>query len=105
MNQERLLKVILSSHLSEKTTLGMEKRNEYVFRVINNATKPEIKDAVEFLFNTKVKLVRVMNVKPKQKLFKGIQGKKKGWKKAYVTLQPEHRLDIMETVAATGERG
>lgn len=102
MKQERLLKIILSSHLSEKTTIGMEKRNEYVFRVIETATKPEIKDAVEFLFNTKVKQVHVLNVKPKQKLFRGIQGKRKGWKKAYVTLQPDQKLDIMNSVAIKG---
>jgi large subunit ribosomal protein L23 len=95
MNRERLLKVILSPHVSEKSTIGMEKRNEYVFQVIDCATKPEIKDAVEFLFNTKVKSVRVLNVKPKTRLFRGVEGKKKGWKKAYVTLQADQKLDVM----------
>jgi large subunit ribosomal protein L23 len=95
MNQERLLQVILSPHISEKATIGVDKRNEYVFQVIENATKPEVKDAVEFLFNAKVKTVRIMNVRPKKKLFKGIEGKRKGWKKAYVTLQADQKLDIM----------
>jgi large subunit ribosomal protein L23 len=95
MNQERLLKVILTPHVSEKTTRGIEKRNEYVFRVVLDATKSEIKDAVEFLFNTKVKSVHVVNVRPKVKVFKGIEGKRQGWKKAYVSLQSDQKLDIM----------
>ncbi len=95
MNQERLLKVILSPHVSEKATIGIEKHNEYVFRVIDSATKPEIKEAVEFLFNTKVKSVRIVNVRAKKKIFRGIEGKKKGWKKAYVTLQADQKLDVM----------
>jgi len=95
MNQERLLKLILSPHISEKTTIGMQKHNEYVFHVIENATKPEIKDAIEFLFNAKVKSVRIVNVKSKTKLFRGIEGRRKGWKKAYVTLQADQKLDVM----------
>jgi large subunit ribosomal protein L23 len=95
MNQERLLKIILSPHISEKATIIAEKNNQYVFKVLENATKPEIKDAIEFLFNTKVKSVRVVNVRPKQKMFKGHEGTRKGWKKAYVTLQPDQKIDIM----------
>lgn len=96
MNQERLLKIILSPHISEKATIGVEKRNEYVFEVVACATKPEVKDAVEQLFNTKVKTVRIVNVRPKKKMFRGIEGTHKGWKKAYVTLQADQKLDIME---------
>ena len=95
MNQERLLKVILAPHVSEKASIGVEKNNEYVFRVMNCATKLEVKDAVEHLFSTKVKAVRIVNVRPKAKLFKQVEGKKKGWKKAYVTLQADQKLDIM----------
>lgn len=95
MNQERLLKVVLSPHVSEKATVGIEKRNEYVFHVADCASKPEVKDAIEYLFNTKVKSVRIVNVRPKQKLFRGVEGKRKGWKKAYVTLQSDQKLDIM----------
>jgi len=93
MNQERLLKIIVAPHVSEKATIAAE-AGEYVFEVIDSATKPEIKDAIEFLFNTKVKSVRVMNVRPKTKLFRGMEGKKKGWKKAYVALQANQKLDI-----------
>jgi large subunit ribosomal protein L23 len=95
MNQERLLKLILSPHISEKSTIGIEKRNEYVFQVLDSANKSEIKDAIEVLFNTKVKSVRIVNVRPKKRLFRGIEGVKKGWKKAYVTLQADQKLDIM----------
>lgn len=95
MNQERLLQIVLSPHISEKATIAAEK-NQYVFEVADFATKPEVKDAIEFLFNTKVKLVRIVNVRTKQKLFRGIEGKRKGWKKAYVTLQSDQKLDIVE---------
>lgn len=95
MNQERLMKVILSPHVSEKATIAVEKRNQYVFQVIANATKPEVRDAIEFLFNTKVKSVRIVNVKPKSKLFRGLEGARKAWKKAYVTLQADQKLDMM----------
>ncbi len=94
MNQERLLKVILSPHISEKATIGLEKNNEYAFQVCSDATKPEVKDAIEFIFNTKVKCVRMMNVKTKPKTFRGVAGTRKGWKKAYVTLQADQKLEI-----------
>lgn len=94
MNQERILKIILSPHISEKATIGAEKNNEYVFQVMNCATKPEVKDAVEFIFNTKVKSVRIMNVIAKAKSFRGVQGTRKGWKKAYVTLQADQKLEV-----------
>jgi large subunit ribosomal protein L23 len=96
MNQERLLKVILSPHVSEKATIGMDKVNQYVFKVACCSTKPEVKDAIEQLFNTKVKSVRIVNTKPKRRTFKGIEGFRKGWKKAYVTLQANQKLNIFE---------
>ncbi|TAK76670.1 MAG: 50S ribosomal protein L23, partial [Gammaproteobacteria bacterium] len=69
--------------------------NQYVFQVVENATKPEVKDAIEFLFNTKVKSVRIMNVRSKKKLFRGIRGTRKSWKKAYVTLQADQKLEMV----------
>lgn len=96
MNQERLLKIILTPHVSEKSSIRAEKFNEYVFRVIENATKPEIKNAVEYLFNTKVKAVRIVNVRAKKRSFRGIEGKRKGWKKAYVSLLSDQKLDFIE---------
>lgn len=93
-NQERLLKIILSPHVSEKATINSEKNNEFVFHVIENATKPEIKDAVESLFNAKVKAVRIVNVIAKKKQFRGMEGTRKGWKKAYVSLQADQKIDL-----------
>lgn len=95
MKEERLLKIVLATHISEKATIINEKNNEYVFRVIENATKPEVKNAIEFLFNTKVKSVRIMNVRAKRRLFRGIEGKRKGWKKAYVTLAADQKIDFV----------
>lgn len=95
MNQERLLKVVLSPHISEKATIIAEKHNQYVFQVASTATKSEVKDAIEFLFNTKVKHVRMINVRAKLKLFRGIAGVRKSWKKAYVTLQAGQKIDIL----------
>lgn len=94
MNQERLLTVILSSHVSEKATTETEKRSRYVFKVASFATKPDIKEAVEYLFHTKVQAVHIVKVKPKRRWFKGVEGKRKGWKKAYVTLQADQKLDL-----------
>jgi large subunit ribosomal protein L23 len=73
----------------------MEQRNEYVFHVIESATKTEVLNAIEQAFNTKVKSVHVLNVKSKQKLFRGVKGKRKGWKKAYVTLQADQKIDLI----------
>lgn len=95
MSQERLLKIILSPHISEKAAVATEKANRYVFKVVKNATKPEVKDAVEFLFNTKVEAVHIVNVKPKAKMFKGLAGSRKSWKKAYVTLCADQKIDII----------
>ena len=95
MNEERLLKIILSPHLSEKATLATQNRGEYVFEVCSTATKPEVKNAVEALFKTKVSLVRIVNVKTKPKRFGSIQGRSKAWKKAYVTLQSGQSIDLV----------
>jgi large subunit ribosomal protein L23 len=94
MNQQNIFEIILSAHVSEKAATAADKRNEYAFYVAPFATKPAIKDAVESLFGKKVKGVRIVNVKPKTRTFKGIEGTKKGWKKAYVTLQSGEKLDI-----------
>jgi large subunit ribosomal protein L23 len=95
MNQERLLKIILSPYVSEKVTIMMEKNNEYAFKVISDASKPEVKDAVEMLFNVKVKSVHIVNVRSKSRSFRNIEGKKKGWKKAYVSLQSDQKIEML----------
>lgn len=96
MSEERLLKIILTPHLSEKATMA-QNGSQYVFQVCKSATKPEIKSAVELLFKTKVNDVRIVNVKSKPKRFGSILGKSKVWKKAYVTLQPGQQIDLAGT--------
>lgn len=97
MNAERLMMVLREPHTSEKTTVMAEKFKQFTFRVLNTATKHEIKLAVEHLFNVKVKNVSVMNVKGKTKRFRQLTGKRSDWKKAFVTLQPNYDIDFTVT--------
>jgi large subunit ribosomal protein L23 len=84
--KERLMQVLLAPQVSEKSTFIGEKHNQYVFRVAADATKPEIKAAVELMFKTKVKSVQVTNVRGKEKRFGRYVGHRRQWKKAYVSL-------------------
>ena len=84
--KERLMQVLLAPRVSEKSTFIGEKHNQYVFRVAADATKPEIKAAVELMFKTKVKSVQVTNVRGKEKRFGRYVGHRRHWKKAYVSL-------------------
>lgn len=95
MNQERLLKVLIAPHVSEKSSVVAEQNNQYVFKVAKNASKPEIKKAVEMLFNVQVGSVQVSNTKGKSKRFGAIQGRRSDWKKAYVTLKADQSIDLM----------
>jgi large subunit ribosomal protein L23 len=88
VQKERLMQVLLAPQVSEKSTFIGEKHNQYVFRVAADATKPEIKAAVELMFKTKVKSVQVTNVKGKEKRFGRFVGRRRNWKKAYVSLMP-----------------
>jgi large subunit ribosomal protein L23 len=94
--QERLMQVLLAPVVSEKSTYVADKANHYVFRVASNATKPEIKAAVEFMFNTQVKSVAVVNVRGKEKRFGRFMGKRNSWKKAYVALQAGQEINFAE---------
>lgn len=85
---QRLIGVLLAPQVSEKSTFVGEKHNQYVFRVAADATKPEIKAAVELMFKTKVRSVQVLNVKGKEKRFGRHVGRRRNWKKAYVSLMP-----------------
>jgi large subunit ribosomal protein L23 len=95
MNEERLTKIILAPVLSEKSTLVGEKHNQVVFKVLSDANKREIKQAVEFLFNVKVSEVCTARIKGKRKRFGRYVGHRSDWKKAYVALQPGHEIDLM----------
>jgi len=94
MSQERILQVLLAPHISEKTTLVADSSGQHVFKVLPDATKIEIKQAVEQLFEVKVAQVRVMNVKGKTKRFGQKFGKRSDWRKAYVTLAEGQDIDF-----------
>jgi len=96
MNQERLMQVLLAPQISEKATYVADKHEQVVFRVASDATKPEIKAAVELLFKVEVEGVQVANVKGKTKRFKGATGRRKGWKKAFVSLKPGQEINFVE---------
>ena len=96
MNQERLLQVLLAPQVSEKATSVADKNNQVIFKVAADATKPEIKAAVELLFKVEVDAVQVLNVKGKGKRRGTIQGRRKGWKKAFVCLKAGQEIQFAE---------
>ena len=95
MNDERLMKVLVSPHISEKSTNVADAHNQVVFRVLPDAKKPEIKKAVEKLFNVNVVGVQVANCKGKRKGFGRVSGKRADWKKAYVRLAEGQDIDFL----------
>jgi large subunit ribosomal protein L23 len=84
---------IVAPVITEKATMASE-HNQVIFRVARAATKPEIKEAIEALFDVKVKSVNTLNRKGKKKRFRGIAGRQKDIKKAVVTLQEGHSIDV-----------
>ena len=101
-NNERLMQVLLAPVVSEKSTFVGEKSNQVVFKVAPDATKPEIKAAVELLFSTKdnkveVTRVNVSNVKGKKKRFGRMMGRRSNWKKAYVSLAAGQEINFQAT--------
>ncbi|GAB2937306.1 50S ribosomal protein L23 [Aquaspirillum soli] len=94
MNQERLMQVILAPVISEKSTRVADQDQQVVFKVVKDATKPEIKAAVELLFKVEVEGVQVLNVKGKVKRFGRFTGRRSDWKKAYVSLKPGQEIDF-----------
>lgn len=95
MNQERIYKVLLGPHVSEKSTIVESEWNQYVFKVSRDASKPEVKKAVEALFDVQVKSVQVATVKGKAKGHGRIRGRRSDWKKAYVTLSPGQKIELL----------
>lgn len=95
MNQERIYQILLGPHVSEKSSIVEGVWNQYVFKVSREATKPEIKKAVEALFEVQVTAVQVVNVKGKSKGFGRIGGRRSDWKKAYVTLPPGQQIELL----------
>lgn len=102
MNTERLMKVILGPVISEKATLVADRNRQIVFEVMADATKAEVKAAVELMFKdqkVEVANVNVLNVKGKAKRHGRFEGKRRDVRKAYVSLKGEGDINFMEGVA------
>jgi len=93
-SQERLMKVLIAPQISEKATYVADKFEQVVFRVSTDATKPEIKAAVEFMFKVVVDSVQVANVKGKEKRSGRFVGRRNNWKKAYVCLASGQEINF-----------
>ena len=98
ISKERMYQTILSPLITEKAT-ALSEQNQVVFKVQIDATKPEIKAAVEGLFNVKVLAVNTMVVKGKTKRFRGRQGQRSDWKKAMVRLAEGQSIDLTTGLA------
>ena len=96
MNNDRLMQVILAPIVTEKATEVAERNNQIAFRVAPDATKPEIKAAVELLFKVEVDSVQVLNRKGKEKRFGRFMGRRSNERKAYVVLKPGQELNFAE---------
>jgi large subunit ribosomal protein L23 len=92
--RERLLDILVEPRITEKATRIGEENRQFVFRVIRDASKPEIKAAVEQLFEVQVDSVQVTNMSGKQKRFGVTSGRRANWKKAYVTLKQGFDIDF-----------
>ena len=93
MNREQLMSVLIAPHVTEKTSLAMQNHNQYTFRVRRDASKTDIRQAVELMFDVKVAGVQVVNEPGKQRRFGRIAGRTQDWKKAYVSLTPGQTID------------
>ncbi len=93
-SQERLMKVLLAPQISEKATHVADKNEQVVFRVVTDATKPEIKAAVEMMFKVSVDSVKVVNVMGKVKRIGRVIGRRNDWKKAYVCLAAGQEINF-----------
>ena len=96
-NRAQLMNVVLAPVVSEKSTFVADKNRQYVFRVADRATKPEIKAAVELMFKTQVQSVTVSNVKGKKRRFGRVEGRRRNWKKAYVRLAAGREINFAAT--------
>ncbi|HEX4240487.1 MAG TPA: 50S ribosomal protein L23 [Steroidobacteraceae bacterium] len=94
MNKERLMTVLIQPHVSEKSANMADKAGQYVFRVRDDASKGEVKAAVELMFEVKVEGVNLLNKPGKTRRFKNVAGRRSGFKKAYVSLQAGQSIDF-----------
>ena len=95
--QERLMTVLLAPVISEKATHIADKHEQVVFRVVQDATKPEVKAAVELMFKVQVEKVQIANVMGKEKRFGRFMGRRRNWKKAYVRLAAGQEINFAAT--------
>ena len=93
LNREQLMDVLIAPHVTEKTSLAMQNHNQYTFRVRRDATKSDIRRAVELMFEVKVAAVQVVNEPGKTRRFGRVAGRTQDWKKAYVSLVPGQTID------------
>jgi large subunit ribosomal protein L23 len=98
MSQDRLYAVLLAPIVSEKSTMIGEKNEQVAFRVMHDATKPEVKAAVELLFKVQVDSVQILNQKGKTKRFGRFEGRRSNVRKAYVTLKPGQEINFAQEV-------
>jgi len=95
MSDSGLYKIILGPHVSEKSTMMAEDSRQVVFKVDIDASKPQIRRAVEKLFSVEVESIQILRQKGKKKNFGRIPGRRKDWKKAYVKLKEGQDLDFL----------
>jgi len=95
MNQEQIMKVLIAPIVSEKSTRLADENRQFVFKVVKDASKPDVRKAVELMFDVKVEAVQIANVRGKTKRFGASLGKRSDWKKAFVTLAEGHDIDFM----------
>jgi len=89
------MKVLIAPIVSEKSTRLADQNRQFVFKVVKDASKPEVRKAVELMFDVKVDAVQIANVSGKVKRFGGAMGKRSDWKKAFVTLAEGHDINFM----------
>jgi large subunit ribosomal protein L23 len=93
LGKEGLMNVLLAPHVTEKSSLGQQQRNQYAFRVRRDATRSDVRRAVELMFEVKVEGVQVLNEPGKQRRFGARTGRTQDWKKAYVRLADGQSID------------
>ncbi|MEZ5500427.1 MAG: 50S ribosomal protein L23 [Steroidobacteraceae bacterium] len=99
-SREKLATVLLAPHLTEKTALAMQNNNQYTFRVRRDATRTDVRQAVELMFDVKVDSVRVVNEIGKKRRMGKIQGRTQDWKKAYVSLAAGQSISYEDGIKA-----
>jgi large subunit ribosomal protein L23 len=104
IGQEGLTSVLLAPHVTEKTSQGLQERNHYAFRVRRDATRTDVRHAVELMFDVKVQRVQVVNQPGKQRRFGNRNGRTQDWKKAYVRLVAGQSIDYERSASVASRK-